>query len=221
VRRAVAEVFLIVIGILLALAASDWAEQRQEREREREILGEIREALVEDVAGVDSVLAVKRLQRDRVTSLLAHIAGGGGYADSLDASFGASYGLRPVALNRAAFESLKSQGLDLVSDSELRSAIARVYERTYPSLEQGMELERNIVLAAMRPHYLRRFRDLRFNQSATPLDYDDLVRDQEYINLLDYRRQNLVQAVIPSHEAASREMYRLIELLEPNAGGKR
>lgn len=217
-RRALGEVFLIVIGILLALAATDWADRREEREREREILEEIREALNRDVSAIDSVLAIKADQRDRIGALHAHMRDGGGYADTLDAAFGVAYVLRGVRLNRAAFESLKSQGLDLVSDSKLRSALAHVYERVYPTLDGVMGVEQNIVLEVMRPHFLGRFRDLRFGITATPLDYSDLVGDEEFLNILDYRRTNLSQAVVPAYESAAGDLRELIGLLDDALG---
>ena len=144
---------------------------------------------------------------------------GGGYADSLDASFGAAYGLRAFLPNLAAFESLKSQGLGLVSDPELRASIARVYERTYRSLDAAMQAETNVVFETLRPYWLTRFRDLRFNTSATPIDYDFVMNDTEFRNLLDYRRQNIVQGVLPPFERASVDMRELIDAIDRDLGG--
>lgn len=219
VRYALGEILLIVVGILLALAASDWAESRAERRAERQILGEIRAALEEDAAGVDSLVTQLRAARDGIAALQAHVESGGEYADSLDAWFGAAYGLRNFLPNRAAFESLKSQGLGLVSDPELRASIARVYERTYRSLDAGMQAETNVVFVVLRPYWLTRFRDLRFNLSATPIDYDAVVADEEFLNLLDYRRQNIIQGVLPPFEKASIEMRDLIEAIDRDLGG--
>lgn len=219
VRYALGEVFLIVVGILLALAASDWAEGRAERRAERQILGEIRAALVEDHSAVDSLAAQLRDARDRIVALQAHIGAGGGYADSLDAWFGAVYGARNFLPNRAAFESLKSQGLGLVSDPELRAAVARVYERVYQRLDVAVQAELNVVFVVLRPYFLTRFRDLRFTRSATPIDYESVVGDIEFLNLLDYRRQNLMQAVLPAFERASVEMRELIDAIDRDLDG--
>lgn len=221
VRYALGEVVLIVVGILLALAASDWVEGRAERRAERQILGEIRAALVEDASAVDSLAAQLRDARDRIVALQAHIETGGEYADSLDAWFGAAFGARAFLPNRAAYESLKSQGLGLVSDPDLRASIAHVYERVYQRLDAALQAEVNVVFVVLRPYFLTRFRDLRFRSSATPIDYESVVGDIEFLNLLDYRRQNLMQAVLPAFERASVEMRELIEAIDRDLNGGR
>ena len=137
VRYALGELVLIVAGILLALAANDWVEGRAERRAERQILGEIRAALEEDGSAVDSLAGQLRDARDRIVALQAHIDARGPYEDSLDAWFGAALGARKFLPNRAAFESLKSQGLGLVSDPELRASIAHVHERVYPPVARS------------------------------------------------------------------------------------
>lgn len=122
------------------------------------------------------------------------------YADSLDASFGAVYGFQTLELNRAAYESLKSRGLDLVSDDALRSRITDVYERVYPRAQAASRLERDVVLDTLRPYFLVHFRNPRFGTSATPLDYGRLVADALFLNLVDYRLQVMRQQHIPRTE---------------------
>lgn len=56
-----------------------------------------------------------------------------------------------------------------------------------------MEAERGVILDLLRPYFLLHFRDLRFNESATPLDYGFVASDQHFLNLADYRLQNIRQ----------------------------
>lgn len=62
------------------------------------------------------------------------------YADSMDSYFGAVYGVNAFDLNSAAYESLKSHGLTLISDRALRSAIALVYERALAEIDRLVEV---------------------------------------------------------------------------------
>lgn len=199
-RYALGEVALIVIGILLALSASAWYEQQRERAEELVVLAELRAVLAEDLESVTATLDSFRVAERRVTALQEHLAAGLGYADSLDLNFGAAYGLRLVSVNRASFESLKSRGLGLIWNPELRSRIARHYDLTYATLEENRVGQRSVVLEALRPYFLTHFRDLEFSRSATPLDYSTLVADVEFLNLLDYRLQSFRLADIPTHE---------------------
>jgi len=210
-KYATSEVLLIVIGILIALAASDWQSRRAERRTEVTILREMNTALAADLEPLERGLDRFQQIAVRVEVLLSCLRTGAPYVDSLDAYFGTVYGFQHIELNTAGYESLKSQGLELISDDGLRSHIARVYEQTYPNAERAIASERAVVLDLLRPYFLVHFRDLRFNESATPLDYDEVSKDAEFLNLVDYRLQLVRQNHIPLLQHATSEMRDLIE----------
>ena len=218
-RYAVGEVALIVIGILIALAASEWQAGRAERRTELALLADLRTGLAADHAAARSVLDSYRDIAERLQALLAHMDAGGDETGDLPGWFGAAYGFQQLGINRAAYESLKSQGLDLVSDPGLRSALARLYEQSLPLAEQSVGVERNVVLELLRPFYLRHFRDLRFNVSAQPLDYAALVEDTYFRNLLDYRLQVLLQNHINTFETFVPEIEGLLARLDAELVG--
>ena len=82
-----------------------------------------------------------------------------------------------------------------------------------------MELEGDILFDLFRPYFVVHFRDLRFNQSATPLDYEALLSDVEFLNLVDYRLQVVKQNHIQNLERATSEIGALIEAIEFELGG--
>lgn len=196
-RRAVGEVTLIVVGVLIALAASDWQQRRVERETELDMLLELSTQLEADLLVLESFMTRYVNIEDRVGTLLTLLRSGAPYADSLDMYFGTLYGMDGRALNTSGYESLKSQGLGLIKDDALRSHIARVYEGSYDKARGARDAEASIVLGLLRPYFLGHFKDLRFNSSATPLDYEFISNDPEFLNLADYRLQNLAQNGIP------------------------
>lgn len=218
-KRAAGEVLLIVVGVLIALAASDWQEGRRDRRTELDLLGELGTAMEADLAVLKGQVDRYRGVESRVDSLLAYIRSGRPYTDSLDAYFGALYGFYRPELNTAGYESLKSQGLGLVSDDALRSQIAAVYEGAYPSAADAMDSERIVILELLRPYFLIHFRDLNFNTSATPLDYATIARDTEFLNLADYRRQLLKQNSLPLLEGAIADIQDLLSALQRELGG--
>jgi hypothetical protein len=212
--RVCAEGLVIVVSILLAFGLQAWWEGQTDRQTERTILMELHTALSADLELLDRRLDRLRQIESRVGSLLAHLESGVPYADSLDAYFGTVYGVTTTELNTAAYESLKSQGLGLLSDQALRSHIARVYEQTYRRVEWQGSLESDVVLGLLRPYFLVHFRDLRFSESATPLDYGALLSDVEFLNLVAYRLQTVRQSHIGTFEQAISDVRDLIEATE-------
>lgn len=63
-RYAVGEVFLIVVGVTIALAASSWYEERQERRDQVLVLQQLRQTLSEDLQDINMKWEVTR-QRER------------------------------------------------------------------------------------------------------------------------------------------------------------
>lgn len=216
--RAIGEITMIVVGVLIALAASEWQQDRSSRESELDILGELRAALSDDLVALEAQYARYRRIEGGVATLLELIDSGAPYADSLDSYFGTLYGVDFPQLNRAGYESLKSQGLDLVSDDGLRSQIARVYEQAYSRLDDAHEMERAVVLDLLRPYVLVHFKDLRFGVSATPLDYGHVSSDQEFINLADYRLQLVRQNHRMQFDAALPDLRALLSQLDEELG---
>lgn len=197
VKRAVGEVALIVIGVLIALMASDWQEQRSKRHSEVALLQELSTPLQADFEILQTLEGRYEDIEAGVEVLLAYIGSGAPYADSLDAYFGTLYGFQDPPLNTGGYESLKSQGLGLVSDDALRSHIARVYEQSYSAAQDAKDMERSTILNLLRPYFLVHFRDLQFGITATPIDYRAVSRDPQFINLAAYRLQLARQNHLP------------------------
>lgn len=98
--------------------------------------------------------------------------------------FSAPYGIRRIELSTAAYESLKSMGLQTVLNAELRLSIAKVFDHHYETLAFVNEVDTNAILGIMRPYYLMHFSDLEFLQSASPLDYEFIIQDSYFQNIV-------------------------------------
>ena len=186
-RYAIGELLLIVVSILIALAISDWHERGSQRERELLLLDEIRTALHVDVASLELDLQSWTDAAGQAKALIEVLKTEPPYEPSMDLLFGAVYGLRPTNLNTAPYETLKSIGLQAVSNRELRSGIAKVYDHHFEKLSSLNDIESQVIFGVMRPYYLTHFSNLVFLKSATPVDYDAVIRDTYYRNIVDYR----------------------------------
>lgn len=131
---AVGEIVLVVIGILIALQVNNWNEGRKAREAELKILREIHANLQGDLqefeTGIDIYLDKKNACRDLLTIV------------KQDLPFDESYGYYSNYLrinprfdrNASGYQLLKTKGLDLIRNDELRKAITYLYEIRYYGL---------------------------------------------------------------------------------------
>jgi hypothetical protein len=213
-RHAFGEIVLIVVGIFIGLQASEWWGRMAERRTEVAYLAELRMELSIDRERISSGLDRYRKIERKVEELLTILRSDQPYSEAVDPYFGAVYGVNAFALGDAAYESLKSYGLVLISNRELRAQIAHVYEDTYPGTRRSISYEEGLVLDLLRPYFLVNFRDLRFDASATPLDYDAISKSPEFINLVDYRLQLTRQNQIPVFERALGKIDSLIASID-------
>jgi hypothetical protein len=193
-RYAVGEIFLIATGVLIALAASDWQERRVARQSEIAILMELQSHLKDDLEDLERRRDNLTDTESRLQILIAHIDSSLPYAADLDPLFGAMYGYSGIRLNTGAYESLKAQGLSLISDESLRSHFRIVYEDLYRGMQGSADNEKRTSVNVFRPYFLKHFRDMQFRRTATPIDYNFIVKDPEFHNLVNLRLE-LVERV--------------------------
>ena len=187
VRHATGELLLIVAGILIALAVSDWNDRKHQREEELLLLGEIQSALTVDLAALELNLQLWTETANQIKALIEVLKSMPSYESSFDQLFGAPYGLRPANLNTAAYESLKSTGLQAISNPKLRLSIAKVFDQHYESLTHMNDIDTHVTTDVLRPYYLKHFSNLVFLKSATPLDYEAVIQDKYFQNIVEYR----------------------------------
>jgi uncharacterized membrane protein YgaE (UPF0421/DUF939 family) len=129
---AIGEILLVVIGILIALQVNNWNEERKLNKKEiniySEILSELTETnkeLIKDTQGLErnlrSTIAVRNLLIMKVNS-----------EDSLKHYMPNVYNQSHFNPKSSAFESLKSIGLDLLSNDSVRNAITNLYQLEFP-----------------------------------------------------------------------------------------
>ena len=136
-KYALGEIFLVVIGILIALQISDWNELRKSRKFEKEIL-----LLVDQNLKNDSILIAKELFKannavELTDSLLAQVSRKN-YGGNLNAWMGKIISFERFKSQSSAFEVLKSKGIETITNKELQLALISYYDnilhRLYESL---------------------------------------------------------------------------------------
>jgi hypothetical protein len=187
IKYAIGEIILVLIGILLALAISDWNTDRLNKQSEIASLIEMKKSILIDLE------RTKELQKKVNTSVsnISHLQKllknkDYTYTKDLDTLFGEVYGLRILKLNNAFYEDLKSIGLNLIRDENLRMRIVELFEKNHEKINWINELEMSIN-DVNRPYHLKHFHNLVFASNATPNNFDFVWKDSYYHNIVDYR----------------------------------
>lgn len=132
--RALVEFTVIVVGVLVALAVDQWAEDRSERELERSYLARLVEDLERDRANYDAWLTMleeKEESLERVARFLRSAPASASDAEAVlrDIANGTNFAwnVAPLA-GRATFDDLRGTGnLGLLESGAVRHNLVRYY----------------------------------------------------------------------------------------------
>tara|TARA_R110001606_G_scaffold186732_4_gene334264 strand:- start:2014 stop:2739 length:726 start_codon:yes stop_codon:yes gene_type:complete len=130
-KYAIGEIILVVIGILIALSINNWNENRKERYAEIEILKELNENLNQDIVNLETRISVNTEYITANKKVLSHLEKRTMLTDSLKRQYallGAFSTFRPIT---AGYVNLKSKGVDIIQNKELRNAITTLYDYQY------------------------------------------------------------------------------------------
>jgi hypothetical protein len=217
-KHAFAEVFLIVVGVLTALAVNNWNDERRQRRVEVAMLGQLRAELARDLVVLRAMDDEIRERESRMVALLGDLERGSLPGDASDARFGAVLRIWEPPLSRSVYETLKVRGLDLVANDGLRLRVVKLYEDIYVNLDGGQADDRTVVFDLVRPYYLTHFRGIRFGDSATPLSHSAVIHDPYFRNLVEYRLTSLRVNPIANLQAALTEITELVAALDATIG---
>ena len=117
------EILVIVIGILVAFILNGWNETRKAKVLEKDSLEELRIALNQDRKDIELNI---RLQKKALRSqglVVDWLSSDSTYSDSICYHFAQANYFSFFISDNAAFESLKTKGLSLISNDSLRNTI--------------------------------------------------------------------------------------------------
>ena len=184
-KYAIGEIILVVIGILIALSINNWNEIRKEANEELKILSEIQSNLKQSLKETKSVLHDNETDLSRYISLLNHVEQKLPYTVALDTAFCRIPSWASPYLTYTAYESLKSRGSKLVRNDSLRMQIINMYENEMIYLMKDWDKsEWRDSESIVRPYYVKHFAENLDEVTAKPNNYDDLINDPEFTNLL-------------------------------------
>jgi len=178
---AIGEIFLVVIGILIALQINNANESNKLRKKEVILLSEMKNNLQSDLLDLEFNIEGNK---DRLTSnqiILTALQDKRPFHDTLKGHFGKIFGNYQLSENTASWENLKSTGLDLISSDSLPNRISNLYSTRYPYLENVEKgLDDRYQWNFLYPLVLKNIAMDQIWVSARPQDYDALLANLEF-----------------------------------------
>ncbi|AXT19164.1 hypothetical protein D7030_13930 [Flavobacteriaceae bacterium AU392] len=161
---AIGEIVLVVIGILIALQVNNWNESRVQRQKEIVILSELKKELEDDLE-TEFIPAIDYLKETNQTTLKLWRYYNEYHnnnskiipKDSLRYYLSSTTSKWYFVLNLGAYESLKSSGIDIISNDSLRSKISTMYSTHYPENEPKSNVVNNYIDKEIKPILLDNF----------------------------------------------------------------
>lgn len=206
------EIFLVMVGILLALQVNNWNENKKDRNTEAKLLIELKENLKSNLTKLQDDIQTELRSIKSIELVVDHIQKRNGYHDSLDIYFQKALFSPDIVLSTSGYEAIRSKGFEIVDNDTLRNSIIELYDVIYEDLlSETVRLEDQFwptsVLPAIHKHFMF------LESGAKPVDYNSLLDDKKYVNMILHRKHFRKQAFKMKTESLSHTAY-IISLIE-------
>lgn len=181
----VGEIFMVMVGILLALQVNNWNDDRKDGVKELKILREMRENLDRDL--VDCRFNIERngqLLRGN-QAVLKQLNDRTPFHDSLRTHYSNIFGNTQLTSNTSAYDNLKSIGFNLIRNDSLRQMITTLYSERYTYLRNlEFEADGKLQFDHILPELMAKVVVDTLWVSGQPIDPDALMDDAAFKGLL-------------------------------------
>jgi hypothetical protein len=190
-RYAIGEIFLVVIGILIALSINNWNEQRKTKADEIKILINIKKAFLSDLDNQFALMGEYVSDKNKSANfIISHMENNLPFNDSLGVNFmvlsgGGSLNWTPQL---TAYKRLEAKGIDIIKNDSLLEALLDIYNLDYPLIQNSFDNYLRNIHDYGRPLSRKKFivswNDVLEEALYTPVNYELLFEDVELNNTL-------------------------------------
>ena len=191
-RYAIGEIVLVVIGILIALQINTWNQNRIKAAEELHILKALKIGLEKDLGDLKANAMSINSSISSGNKVIHALENDLSYQDSIADHLGIF--MFPVMFvhSTSAFETLKSKGIDLIGNADLRDQIIGVYDSGYTFFLQNEAITLDEAERGLKHIFPTRFRESYvydldkdgYEPRLVPIDYEALKSDQEFMYYL-------------------------------------
>ena len=220
---AIGEVLILTLGILIAVQVNQWDLERQAKEVEISILKTIKSDLERDLKNLQIDIGMHNDVMVSSKIIQEHLDYNQPYNDSLPYHFITSFVTSQWFYNSGGIQSMKSLGVNTVSNEMIRSEIIQLYDFRYDYMRYLTTLLNDMYSFGERNILLGRFEEAQnhddyeteilWDGGMKPLEYEGLKSDNEYkFHLKTF--YNLTAYYLMESDSTKNMMTRLISNLE-------
>jgi hypothetical protein len=183
---AIGEIILVVIGILIALSINNWNENRKLQKEELNLLLELKSNLEVTLYNFKKDTLSNSNTIHEFKKIESYIKEDLPYNSELDFAFRQIRSWWSPYPIYTAYTTLKTKGLDIISNVPLRNKIVNLYEYDFMVLNADYDKgEWTLFQTVVNPFYSKFIRiDQDSNKLAIPNDFESLKNNDEFINIL-------------------------------------
>ena len=170
-KYAFGEIILVVIGILIALQINNWNEKQKARAKELKILKELQTDLISNEKRLHNKIELFQKTKRDGKIIEEHLTNKLAYNDSLEKYLSIPLVNFSFLITYSAYENLKSQGFDKISNDKLRLNVIRLYDEKFGIIKDQETKITNIFTNIIVPITLKNFKTT-LSKVKVSNDYD-------------------------------------------------
>lgn len=214
------EMLVITFGIIGAFALNNWNENRISAKKELDYLSELTKDLKEDIKDLNFNYDFTKDKLNSNEVVLDYIQNKKPLTDSIE--YHLSNLLLPVHFlsNTSAYESIKNQGIDIISNDSVRRQIVFLYDWYDKHLQYFETNDDHLVqYHVLMEMYLKRIKVYEIWRKAEPIDKINIYSDAEFYNVLtmnSFYRNYMLTNYEEARELASQLLVSIDQLILAN-----
>jgi len=188
-KYAIGEIVLVVIGILIALSINNWNETKKEKVKEKKILVELESNLAINSKIIQSTIDRESRIRNEIGVLMDHLKMKKPFNDTIGFYLSESSFMEKIQFTNSSYESLKTIGLDIISNDSIRMEVTKLFSNRFPWFEMWVRdagLSMTNALHTVNDQYFEAKSDDVYGK--IPSDYEGALENKKLVNILSRRK---------------------------------
>lgn len=214
---ALGEFILILLSILIALQVDNWNQNRQDRKLEHILLTEMLSNLKDDLEDIEYNTSIQQNYMNSTQVVLDFLKNDLPWHDSLGRHFTHLMAGSIFDINTSAYESLKSIGIDLIRNDNLRQQITEVYTARYTHVQANERILFTYIFDHLYPSIKENLITISPREITVPVNLDELRQNNSFIEELNMTLF-VYRVSLLAYQQASESIIELIADIEHELG---
>ena len=209
---AIGEIILVMIGILLALQVNTWNQKRIDASKEKMVLLELKNDLEANLGIFESSARWETNRVEGIKKIMQAMDAGQAWTDSFSLELKWQRHFEEFFIMSATYNSLNSNGFDLISSDELRRGIIKLYDIIYKREGNRVDVIGKDLITTRENIFIKHTSWDLLKGVIVPNEPEKIAKNHELYNMLSLRLQTKGYAINFNNEC-SRATEELLELL--------